>query len=178
MKQAIRAGLLAACTMLTACAGMETLRTDYSNDFQSSGAASGDEVLGYMAVSANPVFTSDEGSGNDSPEAKQFTDSFARRFSLDFPARLREHGIDVGTPGRGVPLFRVSVSGYRTMCAMQTDKCKPEALLKGAVLNSSGKRIWWFTDWVLVEYMDDKGYEALYSQLLKTMVKDQVIPAG
>lgn len=176
MKRALAIGLL--CAALGGCdSGIGNLRTDYNTDFQSSGAASGDELLGMMAVTVNPVFTSDEGgAANDSPEARRFTESFASRFARDFAARLRDRGINVASPGRGVPLFRVSVSGYRTQCQTQTDKCKPEALIKGTAINSSGKRIWWFTDWVLVEYMDDAGYATLYRQLLDAMLKDQVIP--
>lgn len=176
MKRALATGLL--CMVLGGCdSTLRNLRTDYNTDFQSSGAAGGDELLGMMAVTVNPVFTSDEGgAASDSPDARRFTESFAKRFSLEFAARLRDRGINVASPGRGVPLFRVSVSGYRTQCQTEADKCAPEALIKGAAINSSGKRIWWFTDWVVVEYMDDAGYQTLYRQLLDAMVKDQVIP--
>ena len=173
----LRPLLLAGCGLAAGCASMDRMRNDYNTEFETSGASTSEELLGIVAISVNPLVTAEQ--SGEKPEAqaqaKQFGEAFSRKFTEDFSARLRARGIVIHDPGRGVPLLRLYVSDFKTRCQDQQD-CLLQVRIDGAAVDSTGKRVWWFYDWVAPGYMDATGYENLYNLLLKAMVKDQVIP--
>ncbi len=177
MDRSRRLFLLACCGLAASCVSMDRLRNDYYSEFETSGASTSDELLGIVAISVNPQVTAEQ--SGEKPEAqaqaREFAAAFARKFTENFTARLRARGIAIHDPGRGVPLLRLYVSDFKTRCQNPQD-CLLQVRLDGTVVDSTGKRAWWFYDWVTPEYMDTPGYENFYDLLLKAMVKDQVIP--
>lgn len=189
MKHAIRqAVLLAACSLLCACALVQQLqRLPHASDLQSSGTAGGDTPVTILAISTNPALSSDEAvdSTQDQPaftEASRFFAAFARDFAARFAQRLEAFGVQPHNPGQGIPLLRVRALAYRQipnqncLAPGQKDACPAEVQIEGTLIDSGGARVWSYSSWVATDEMNADGYEDYYKRLLNLMHKDQVIP--
>lgn len=180
MKHAIRTALLAACILAAACGTVESLKALPANEeFQSSGSARLDNSLSTLAVSVNgnyqPDGSADAPSGQVLAEIQQFAGTFARRFPAEFPDTLKPYAVASSAPGRGVPLLRLYIASGRGSCDERRRSCVAEARIDGSLLDSSGKRAWWFSYWVDVDDPDERTYKAIYKRIVEAMAKDQVV---
>jgi hypothetical protein len=169
------AALAAACSILYGCTAMQQI------SFDSSGVAGGDAPETMLALSVHPEFLPDEtdATTEELADIESFVGAFAQHFSADFPARLEERGVQSRDPGRGIPLLRIRASASRRNCHNNGQQyCDTEVRIDGALLDSSGARVWWFSEWVTPGQMNPRSYDAFYKNLLDRMVKDQAIASG
>lgn len=180
MKHAIRAVVLAACALASACGTVENLKALPANEeFQSSGTAKLDNSLSTLAFSVNgnyqPEGTADAPTGQVLAEIQQFGGSFARRFPAEFPDYLKPYAVGSSAPGRGVPLLRLYIGSGRGSCDDRRRSCLAEARIDGSLIDSNGKRAWWFNYWVDVDDPDERTYKNIYKRIAEAMAKDQVV---
>jgi hypothetical protein len=179
----LRAACLPVLLILGACGAVEAIRQEMPNNHQSSGTIKADAALAAVALSVNqnyvPNPSSEHGDtvqGAAAPEAIQrFATDFARHVDAELPNLLRQHGVAVRPPGRGMPLLRFYVSTYRANCRYTHDPCQTELRIDAALLEEGGTRTWWYNKWVVMDEMDQAAYREFYSDLLETMRKDQVV---
>lgn len=160
--------LLLAGATLCGCAAMQEYRID------SGGGAGGDTPVTQLAVSANPVLLADDSA--EAARMARFVESFAARFSHDFPPLLQLRGLQLHSAGRGVPLLRLRASSYRQNCPDKGEQgsCQGEVHMEGALLDSGGDVVWTFSSWIDPEEMNAAGYDDYYKRLLDLMIKDRV----
>jgi hypothetical protein len=162
--------LLLACGLLCGCAMQGPL--------ESGGKAEGDTPVATLALSVNVELAPEvAGDAQDRADIQRFLAEFARNVSADLPTRLGGRGVRVRAPGRGVPLLRLYSADYRQECH-HTQTCEAQLRIDGALIDSGGSRVWWFSQWLVPANMKEDDYEDFYKHLLDRMVKDQVIFAG
>jgi hypothetical protein len=179
MKTLIRIALLALAATVAACDTVQALRAlPTSEDLQSSGTAKMDNSLSTLALAVNGNYAP-EGAGAPPAQAqadiRQFAGALARRFPDEFPDRLKPYGVEISAPGRGVPLLRLYIADGRGSCDESGRLCRAEARIDGSLIDSSGKRAWWFTYWLDVSDPDTHTWKELYQRILDAMAKDQVV---
>jgi len=182
MKRAVRVLLICACISLAACAAVNTIeKMQAAQEFQSGGPAA-EPPLNVLAIAVNPGYTPDTGpdapSGAGVELVQRFGQELAQKFPADFPEQLRPYGVASGAPGKGVPLLRLYLSTARKQCYEASQECVTQARIDGSLIGSSGKRDWWFNDWVTVDGFNDKSYRDFYQRLVAEMAKAQVVVAG
>jgi hypothetical protein len=162
------------------CAAVETLQKIQSEATFQSGGPAAEPPLSVLALAVNAGYAPDN--GPDAPTAagvelvQRFARDLAQKFPADFPDHLRPYGVAVSAPGKGVPLLRVYVSTARKHCYETSNgDCETEARIDGSLIGSSGKRDWWFTEWITLDSYNDSTFRAFYKQLAGEMAKAQVV---
>ncbi len=180
MKRAVRVLLACACIPLAGCVAVDTLQKIQSESAFTSGGPAAEPPLSVLAIAANPGYTPDN--GPEAPTAagvelaQRFARDLAQKFPADFPDQLRPYGVAVSAPGKGVPLLRVYVSTARKQCYETAQgECETEARIDGSLIGGSGKRDWWFTEWVTLDNYNDGTFRLLYKLLADEMAKAQVV---
>lgn len=170
--------MLAFCVGLCGCAAVEPV--------ESSGAVSGKAPLSTLALEVSPIYAPNNANQHGSaeigeaatPGVSRFAGSFARVVSDNLPQLMATHGVSVQARAPGIPLLRMHVAGFRVECHHHKQDCQEEVRVNGSLLDEAGTREWSFSDWLVPDEMDAKGYDIFFNQLLATMSKDQLLPAA